>query len=145
MALLLALLLAALLDTPAAGPGALPVLPVRVVSGATPRQTFKGFGWSLPPGEGGVLRGNGATPYHAPLGNFSQEVRQRLLTLLCEDLGTTVVRLWWGPNDALDGGWHGGDHGKYDGDEQFAAAYVDSGLVADLRRHGVKQLLLLLA
>lgn len=149
MALVLCLVVAAAasMEPSTSSPGvaadaALSKLPIQVVAGSAPRQTFRGFGWTAVPGSGGTLRGNGATPYHAPMGNFSEDVREHLLTLLCEDLGASVVRVWWTPDDALDGGWHGGDHGRYTGDEQFAAAYVDSGLISDLRRHGIKQLLL---
>ena len=149
MALVLCMVMAAASAAsmdPEASTSSSPVaLPVQVVTGSAPRQTFRGFGWTAVPGTGGTLRGNGATPYHAPLGNFSEDVREHLLTLLCEDLGASVVRVWWTPDDALDGGWHGGDHGRYTGDELlllFAAAYIDSGLISDLREHGIKQLLL---
>jgi hypothetical protein len=112
-----------------------PELPLRVTAAATPRQTFKGFGWSL-------LRGGGAS-YHAALGNFSAAVREEILTLLCEDLGTTTVRLWWTPNDAPGAaGWQPGDNLTFGGDDAFLNGYVHSGVVADLRRHGVTQLLL---
>lgn len=100
--------------------------PITIVAAASPRQTFKGFGWSL-------VRGGGS-PFHGPLGNLSRPVREELLTLLCEDLGTTVVRLWWTPMENV--------RGSVNGDAQFLQAYVESGLVKDLRRHGVKQLLL---
>ena len=66
----------------------LPSLPVRVLAAAAPRQTLKGFGWSL-------VRGS---TQHRPLDNFSVAVREEILTLLSEGLGTTVVRLWWTPN-----------------------------------------------
>lgn len=112
-----------------------PELPLRVSAAAAPRQTFKGFGWSL-------VRGGG-TSYHGPLGNFSADVREQILTLLCEDLGTTVVRLWWTPNDAPGAaGWQPGDNLTFGGDSAFLDGYVNSGVVADLRRHGVTQLLL---
>jgi hypothetical protein len=35
------------------------------------------------------------------------QVREELLTLLCEDLGTSVVRLWWTPEDGVPPGqWY---------------------------------------
>lgn len=104
------------------------VTPLSVTVQPTPRQTFAGFGWSL-------VRGGGS-PFHGPLGNFSQPVREHLLTLLCEELGTSVVRLWWTPRENVP------TRPGLDGDAEFFRAYVESGLVADLRRHGVKMLLL---
>ena len=101
-------------------------LPISIEAAPPPRQTFRGFGWSL-------IRGGGS-PFHGPLGNFSSAVREELLTLLCEGLGTTVVRLWWTPSEDT--------HPALSGDAEFMAAYVESGLVRDLRRHGVRQLLL---
>ena len=108
------------------GEAAAVTTPISIVAAAPPRQSFKGFGWSLVSG--------GGNPFHGPLGNFSRPVREELLTLLCEDLLTTVVRLWWTPSENT--------HPSLNGDTRFLNAYVDSGLVKDLRRHGVKQLLL---
>lgn len=99
---------------------------ISIATGAPPRQTFKGFGWSLTRG--------GGSPFHGPLGNFSSAVREQLLTLLCEELGTTVVRLWWTPTENVSS--------SVDGNAQFMDSYVNSGLAKDLRRHGVRQLLL---
>ena len=79
---------------------------ITVTTHASPRQTFQGFGWSL-------VRGGG-NPFHGPLGNLSRIVREQLLTLLCEDLGTTVVRLWWTPAEDVPS-----TPGKEDGDAAF--------------------------
>jgi hypothetical protein len=108
------------------------VLAVRVDIGSSPRQSFKGFGFSMV--RGGNVGGHG---YHYPLGNFSKDVRESLLSLLCEDLGVNVVRLWWTPTD---GAKQKPGHPDYDTD--FMNAYVDSGLIDDFRAHGVTQLLL---
>jgi hypothetical protein len=124
--LMLLLLAGQLATAPAALATAPPCQTISMLTAAPPRQTFQGFGWSL-------VRGGGS-PFHGPLGNFSSAVREELLTLLCEELGTTVVRLWWTPKENVSS--------SVDGDAQFMDAYVNSGLVADLRKHGVQQLLL---
>ena len=87
---------------------------IRVDVDPAPRQVFKGFGWSM-------VRGGGS-PFHGPLGNFSQPVREKLLTLLCEDLGTSVVRLWWTPEENVPP-----QPGRLGGDAEFFRGYVDSG------------------
>jgi O-glycosyl hydrolase len=108
------------------------VLPVRVNVGSAPQQTFKGFGFSMV--RGGNIGGHG---FHGPLGNFTKDVRESILKLLCEDLGVNVVRLWWTPADGAPQ-----RPGHLDGDSEFMNAYVNSGLISDFRRHGVTQLLL---
>lgn len=130
LTLLAAALAATTATTHAGGAGSAISEPVTVAASSAPRQSFDGFGFSL-------VREMGTRQSPSLMANFSAAQREKILSLICEDLGATVVRLWWTPDEGLPLMPSRGS-----GNDEFMQSYVDSGLAAALRRHGVKQLLL---
>lgn len=105
---------------------------IAVTVAEAPRQAFAGFGFS---------HGRELPQFGGLMFNFTEAVREQIFTLVCEDLGTNAVRLWWTPEDgAAPPVGHPGWAGL--GSAAFLESYVDSGLVAAYRRHGVTRMLL---
>ncbi len=120
--LLLALPLLPLTGFAAEAIAKLPVTDVKITVASGARQTFNGFGTSI---------GNWTQGYQ----KLSADDRERLAQTMWSDLHFNTLRLWVNLNEFSP------TPGEKSVSE-FKARYIDSGIVADAKRHGVTTLLL---
>jgi len=120
--LLLALPLLSLTGFAADVTAKIPVTEVTITVAAGARQTFNGFGTSI---------GNWTQGYQ----KLTPADRERLAQTMWSDLHFNTLRLWVNLNEFSP------TPGEKNVSE-FKARYIDSGIVADAKRHGVTTLLL---
>ena len=92
---------------------------ITITAGTEPRQTFKAFGYSIPVPDNSWIAGK-----------VTAANREAFATQAFDDLHTKTIRWWFGPSPNVS-------QPGYDGVDDFKRSFVDTGITADARRHGV--------